>query len=70
MWDVGDCLSCASLRQCTETSVEKVLASYTCPLFTPVEEPIYIARLDMIQKYGQMEAVSSMVHPPLTIEEE
>jgi hypothetical protein len=70
MWDIGDCLTCTKLGTCTETNLQRVLDSYTCPLFEPVVEPIYLARISMMQKYGDIEAVSSMIRPDMNLEED
>jgi hypothetical protein len=64
----GDCLACWRLKQCRETSVEKVLAGYTCSLFEPVAEPVAHARWDAMQKYGEQPAVKAML--PLTTTDE
>ena len=57
----GECLACYRLQKCRETSVEKVLASYTCQLFEPVAEAVYRARSDAMQKYGEQAAVRAML---------
>ena len=57
----GDCLSCARLGKCSETSVEKVLKDYTCVLFEPVEAPVYWARVHTMETYGDVLAVEAML---------
>lgn len=57
-------MTCAKLGTCTETSVTKVLTAYTCPIYTPVVEPVYEARWDTIQKYGRA-GVEAMVSRPM-----
>lgn len=54
------------LSLCTETNYERILASYTCPLFEGVSEPVYQARIEMMSRYGAVAAVSSMLprHDP------
>lgn len=61
----GDCLTCARLGPCTETSVKKVLESYTCPLYEPVFEEVYLARIEMMKKYGEETALKAMIGNPL-----
>lgn len=60
----GDCLSCEKISRCTETSVEKVLNDHTCVLYEPVEEPVYKARVETIEKFGAVLAVKAMLDRP------
>lgn len=60
----GDCLTCSKIATCTETSVERALTSYVCPLFEPVPEPVYAARITMMQQYGEATAVEAMLNRP------
>lgn len=60
----GECLACIKLDRCSETSVERALTSHTCPLFTEVEEPVYLARITMMQRYGPRPAVEVMMSRP------
>lgn len=57
----GDCLACSRIAVCTDTSVQKVEESFTCTLFTGVEEPVYYARLAMIENYGSRRAIEAML---------
>jgi len=57
----GDCLSCSRIAFCIDTSTKRVIESYTCPLFTGVEEPVYLARLAMIKNYGTERAIEAML---------
>jgi hypothetical protein len=66
----GECLACARVSGCGETSVERVLNSYTCLLFEPVTEPVYLARETMMEKYGAVSAVCAMLQRPPETEEE
>ncbi|MEI6503224.1 MAG: CBS domain-containing protein [Armatimonadota bacterium] len=50
-----------ALALCTEASVERILQSYTCPLFQPVAEPVYWARIEMIKRYGERAGAESML---------
>lgn len=61
----GDCLACQKLSTCTETSVEKVRTSYTCPLFEEVPEPVFLARWEMMQKHGEEIAIEAMLEKDL-----
>jgi hypothetical protein len=65
----GDCLACAKLSQCRETDLEKVLRGFTCPLFEEASEPVYQARWDAMQQYGERAAVRAML-PLHSTEEE
>jgi hypothetical protein len=38
-----------------------VLTSFTCPYFEEVEEPVYRARWDMMQQFGEVSAVTAMM---------
>lgn len=60
----GDCLSCARLGRCMETTVAKVLKDYTCVLYEPVEEPVYRARVQMMEQFGEVLAVQGMLEQP------
>lgn len=57
----GDCLACDLLDECTKTSVDLVLRSFTCASFTPTPEAVYLARWEMMQQFGPQPAVESML---------
>ena len=65
----GECLCCEKVSRCFETSVERILSSYTCPLFEAVPEPIFRARLDAMSKFGEMSAAEAMMNRPEQLEE-
>ena len=60
----GECLACSRIATCADTSVDKVLNSYTCVLFDGVPEPVYMARLMMMEKYGAVSAIHAMLDRP------
>lgn len=60
----GDCLSCSKVEICTATSVEKILNSFTCPLYEPVPEPVYRARVMLMMQFGDIAAVKAMMQKP------
>lgn len=60
----GDCLTCARLGGCSETSVLRVLHDYTCSLYEPVEEPVYKARISTMELYGEVPAIEAMIDKP------
>lgn len=60
----GDCLSCARLGKCAQTSVEKVLQDFTCVVYEPVEEPVYKARVATMEQFGAALAVEAMIQKP------
>jgi hypothetical protein len=47
--------------------VERVKASYTCPIFIEVPEAIDQARLDLISTYGD-EAIKTLLQKPMPTE--
>jgi hypothetical protein len=57
----GECLACLRLSQCRETNVEKVLASFTCIMYEDAPEPVYLARWNAMQQYGEAGAVRAML---------
>jgi hypothetical protein len=57
----GECLACAKLGACRETNEERILQSYTCTLFEGVPEPVYLARLTTMTKYGEHMAIRAML---------
>lgn len=61
----GDCLSCTRVSSCSVTSAEKVRGGFTCQIFEGVPEPEYVARLEMIRKYGEQQAVQAMLDRPV-----
>lgn len=62
----GECLCCERISKCTEVDVSKVLSSYTCALFKPVPEPVLMARLDAMTRFGEVSAAEGMINrPPL-----
>lgn len=65
----GECLACAKLGACRETSVERVLRSYTCALFEAALEPVYEARWTAMKQYGEENAVKAMLKLPAPVEE-
>lgn len=67
----GDCLTCSRVDTCSETSIERVLNSFTCVLFEPISEPVYQARVRLMEQYGEVAAVEAMLkRPPQTTQEE
>lgn len=54
-------MSCARLGICRETSLEKVLDSYTCPAYEPVTQESYEARMTAIQTFGEHAAIQAML---------
>ena len=44
--------------------MEKVQASYTCPLFKEVPEPVFRAREQMMWQYGEVTAIKGMMNRP------
>lgn len=60
----GECLACTKLSSCNETNLQRVLTGYTCPLFEPVQEGVFVARIDMITRYGETVAVEVMLQKP------
>lgn len=65
----GDCLSCGELSNCGDTSIEKVQQSYTCGKFSGVEEPVYLARLEAIRRFGDRSAIMAMLNKVKVTEE-
>ena len=57
----GDCLSCSRLSNCSETDVRKVIEAYTCLRYDAVEEPVFKAREDSIERFGLEQAISAML---------
>ena len=66
----GDCLSCSRLGKCAETSLEKVLKDFTCILYDSVEEPVYQARAQTMERFGEVLAVQAMLERPEEPQEE
>lgn len=66
----GDCLTCAKIDACNEVTLQRVKDSYTCPLFTAVAEPVYLARLHMMESYGEDTAIEAMLNRPTDPDEE
>lgn len=60
----GDCLSCNRLGKCNETDLKKVLNDYSCVLYQPVEAPVYWARAQMMEDFGDSLAVKAMLERP------
>jgi hypothetical protein len=57
----GECLCCSKVSLCTDTSFDKIMSSYTCPLFEGISEPVYMARITMMQQYGATATIESML---------
>lgn len=57
----GDCLTCSKISTCSTTSVVKALSDFTCVLYEPVLEPVYVARVAMMQQYGEEITVRAML---------
>jgi hypothetical protein len=66
----GDCLTCAKIHDCNEVTIERVKESYTCPLFSATDEAVYLARLHMMQVYGEENAIEAMLDRPTDPDEE
>lgn len=65
----GECLICSKVNSCSETSAEKIKQSYVCVLFHPVSEPVYLARLQMLNEYGEQSAIIAILNRPPELEE-
>jgi len=61
----GDCLSCKKVGSCLATDAGKVLGGFTCQLFEGVTEPEYLARVAMMKKYGDNQAIRAMLNRPV-----
>lgn len=57
------CLNCKYLGQCEETSVEKLLANYTCVRWDEVPAEVSAARATAIRQFGDAGA-RILVDPP------
>lgn len=66
----GECLACKKVQTCTETSIQRLKSGYTCPLFEEVPEPVYTARYDLIQMYGEEMALRAIMNRATKEEEE
>lgn len=60
----GDCLSCSKVDICSATSVERILTSFTCPLYEAIPEPVYRARVMLMLQFGDEAAVKAMMQKP------
>jgi quinol monooxygenase YgiN len=60
---------CTRISTCVDTSVEKVLGSYTCVVFDAVTEPVYRSRIGMMDQYGDVAAVRAMLKKPQELQE-
>jgi hypothetical protein len=58
----GDCLACQRLGVCSATNPELVRNSFTCEFFAGAPEPEYLARMEMIQRFGEDMAVLAMMN--------
>lgn len=63
----GDCLSCKRVGACLGTDEEKVRDGFTCQLFEGVLEAEYLARIDMMKKYGEQQAIRAMLNRPIEL---
>jgi hypothetical protein len=59
---IGDCFSCALAPTCRETSVRKVLTDYTCPMYRPIPEPVYRARVAIRSQFGELWAAEAILN--------
>lgn len=59
-----ECVTCAYLAACQNTSAEKILSHYVCELFQEVsnEEQVVKARCDVINKFGAAGLVAIAPH--------
>ena len=60
----GDCLSCCKVDICSATSVERILTSYTCVLFEAIPEPVYRARVQLMEQYGEVATATALLKRP------
>lgn len=58
----GECFSCSRTAICRETSVERILTDYTCPLYRGVEEPVYMARVQIRAFFGPVQAAEAILN--------
>lgn len=66
----GECLACSRIAECSITSMQKVLSSFTCPLFEEVPGPVYQSRVVLMQQFGEEGAVAAMMMKPTSPDEE
>lgn len=57
----GDCLCCSKIKVCALTSVEKALGGFTCQYFEGVIEAEWMARMDAMEKFGDVISVQAMM---------
>jgi hypothetical protein len=60
----GECIACQRLTACSETSVERALTSYTCPLFKAVTEAEYMARWNTMKQFGERVVLQALILTP------
>jgi hypothetical protein len=66
----GDCLSCQRLGVCSATNAELVRNSFTCEFFVGVLEPVYLARVEMMKRFGEVVAITAMLNRQSAEEEQ
>lgn len=65
----GECFSCALAPTCKETSIERILTDYTCPLYRGVPEPVYMARVQIRSLFGPYHAAEAILNRTEEVEE-
>lgn len=58
---LSECFTCSKVGHCSQSDVTKILHGFTCPLFTPVSEPVLFARSSMMQMYGGVPAARALL---------
>lgn len=66
----GDCMSCQMLGVCSRTSYDKVWGGYTCEFFKGVAEPVYLARMEAMRKFGSVQAITAMLNRSKDVDEQ
>lgn len=65
-----ECFTCTKTGQCSQTSVQKIVSGFYCPLYEPVAEPVVYARGRVMSQYGLVAAARALLMRPTEPDEE
>ena len=67
---LAECFTCTKTGQCSQTSVQKIVGGFCCPLYEQVPEPVVYARSRVMSQYGLVSAARALLMRPTEPDEE
>lgn len=57
----GECLSCNKVSKCSQTDEQKIIDGFTCALYAPISSELFMARLYVIDRFGEISGAKAIM---------